>query len=286
MARSFKAALAAVEGPEFDLAVGYSLRPRRPAPTPEPLRRAFEGIDYSQIGRIAHFLALRYRSSQSDAEEATHSALEELFRKRPDVFTRGPEKWLRFLYGAARFRLFDIRSAAAPIESLDALWEAGGDAALSGSHPLLPATPGEAEDARHVLPPSPGEEWSDAQMIGALQRFHDEHERPPRARECKRMRGLPSPATLGKRFGSFSEALRAAGMLPPTAGLRRKRWTPVEAAQACLSFRWRNGRWPDATDVKLNPGVLPSRGVMERFFGGTNPGEVQQGVESILDTTT
>ncbi len=286
MARSLMAALAAVEGPEFDLAVGYSLRPHKPAPTPEPLRRAFEGIDYTPIGRIAHFLALRYRSSQSDAEEATHGALEELFRKRPDVFTRGPERWLRFLYGAARFRLFDIRSSVGAVESLDALWEAGGDAALRGSRPLLPATPGEAEDARHALPPSRGEEWSDTQMIGALQRFHDEHEGPPRARECRTMRGLPSVATLGKKFGSFSAALRAAGMLPPTAGLRRKRWTAVEAAEACLSFRWRNGRWPDATDVKLSPGVLPGRGVMEKFFGGTHPGEVQQGVESILGTGT
>jgi DNA-directed RNA polymerase specialized sigma24 family protein len=285
MARSLAAAIAAVEGPEFDTIVGYSLPPRRAAPTPEGLRRAFEGFDYAQVRAIARSLVSRYRCSPSDAEEATQDALEELLRDRPDVFARGREKWLRFLYGASRFRLFDIRAAAGTVESLERLWEAGGDAALGEAHPLMPADPGEPEDARSALPPSPGERWSRPQMIGALQRFHDHHGRPPRARECRAVQGLPSVATFRKEFGSFSAAVRSAGMLPPTSGLRRKRWTAAEAARACSSFRWRNGRWPEASDAQRNPGVLPGRSVMIRFFGGTRPAEVQRGAESILGMT-
>ena len=120
--------------------------------------------------------------------------------------------------------------------------------------------------------------------MGALQRFHDQHGRPPRAKECRLTQGLPSTATLAKKFGSFSVALQAAGMAAPTVGMRRQRWTAIEAAKACWSFRWRHNRWPDAIDVQRSPGVLPGRNVMIRFFGSTHAAEVQLGVESISST--
>jgi hypothetical protein len=285
MARSLAAAIAAVEGPEFDEIVGYAPRLPRASSTPDGLRRAFEGFDYAHIDGIARRLTSRYRCAYSDAEEAVHDALEELIRKRPEVFARGREMWLAFLYGASRFRLFDRKASAGFFESLETLEEAGGDAALAGSHPLLPTVPGEAVNGRPTLPPGPGERWSGLQMVGALQRFHERHGRPPRARECKPLLGLPSIATFRREFGSFSNALQAAGMLSPTAGLRRKPWTALEAAEACISFRWRNSRWPDAADASRRPGELPSRSVMIRFFGGTRAAEVQQGAESILGMT-
>jgi hypothetical protein len=285
MARSLAAAIAAVEGPKFD-AIVYSPPPRRAAPTPEPIQRAFEGLDYSPIRAIARWLASRYRCPEAVAEDATHDALEQLLSKRPDVFDRGREGWLRILAGAARFRLFDIRTSAMFVESLDHLTEVFGDAGLRGMQAPTALDLDAVTDARGVPPPNPREEWSDDQIIGALQRFHNDFGRPPKTRECKALHGLPSPATVRKRFGSFAKALQAAGMTPPTLGLRRKRWSAVEAARACLSFRKRNGRWPDEIDLLRNRGVLPSRSVMIRFFGSTRPAEVQQGVESILGLST
>lgn len=122
-------------------------------------------------------------------------------------------------------------------------------------------------------------------MIGALQRFRDRTGESPKARDCRALQSLPSTATLRKEFGAFSAALRAAGMVPPSLGLRRRRWTAVEAANVCYSFRLRNGRWPDAIDVEGRSEGLPGRSVMIRVFGSTRPGEVGEKAEAILGIT-
>lgn len=278
MARSLAAAFAAVEGPGLDAAI--TPPQRLLAPTPEPLRRAFEGFDYSAIRRVARWLVSRYRCSEADAEEATHEALVDLMIRYPQVFGRDRDSWMRYLFGVARNRLFRIRASHGFFASLEHLLEAAGDAPLNEARSPFPEASDAIEDAREVPPPGPGERWSQSQMLGSLQRFADREHRPPRARDCRALEGLPSLATLRGSFGSFPSALRAAGLIPRR---RRKRWTPAEAADACLAFRRRNGRWPDETDLLRNRGYLPSRAVMIRFFGGTNPAEVQQGVESVLD---
>jgi hypothetical protein len=71
-------------------------------------------------------------------------------------------------------------------------------------------------------------------------------------------------------------------MVPDGLGQRRRRWSASEAAEACASFRRRQGYWPGWIDVKRRPGELPGTSAMVRFFGGTRSGEVQAGAEAIL----
>ena len=281
MARSISAAFADVAGPKLDTLMGLSPPPRSVAPTPETIQRAFEGFDYRHVRDIVRQLVFRYHCPDSDAEDAAHDAMEYMLSERPDVFSSGRERWLRYLRALSRFRLLQIRRAP-KVVSLEALRDAAGDTALAKAGPIESAYSQAIEDARAVPLPEAGEEWTRSQIIGALQRFGDHRERPPTARECRRVHGLPSHSTLRKFFGGLPEALRAAGMLPRTRSRRRKRWTAVEAARSCYSFRLRHGHWPEWIDLQMNPDALPSRSVMIRFFGSTRSGEVQERAEAIL----
>jgi hypothetical protein len=281
MAGSIAAAFADVAGPELDALIGLAPPPHPAAPTPEGIQRAFERFDYRQVREIVRRLVSRYRCSDSDAEDATHDAIEYMLSERPDVFSAGRERWLRYLRALSRFRLLQIRAAPKAV-SLEALRAAAGDAALADARPIESVYPEAIEDARAAPLPGTGEEWSQKQSIGALQRFGDHHERPPTARECRRIHGLPSHSTLRKLFGGLPEALRAAGMLPRTRARRRRRWTAVEAARACYSFRLRHGHWPEWIDLQMNPGSLPGRSTMIKFFGNTRSGQVQEQAEAIL----
>lgn len=281
MARTLAAAIAEVEGSRLDEIVGFSIEPWPHAGTPEPIRRAFERFDYGQVRRIAGNLARRYRRHPSDAEDATQDTLEELLRKRPQIFGEGPERWLPLVYEYARFRLLRLRESRQE-GSLEGLLEAKGDGLYEETSPVAPLPVETDDEARWVPPPRPGESWTRTQSIGAFQRFQEHYGRPPKRSECKAIHQLPSPRTIHRLFDSFGKALLAAGMTPVDLGRRKSRWTAVEAAQACLSFKRRNGRWPDWRDIQDNPGILPSRTVMIRFFGSTRPGEIHEGVKSIL----
>jgi DNA-directed RNA polymerase specialized sigma24 family protein len=282
MAVSFAAAIAEIEGPEFDLVVGYAIPPREHAPTDDEIKAAFERFDYRQVRRIARQLSSRCRRHQADAEDAVHETLVDLLVKRPDLYRQDPKEWLGLLYAVSRFRLADIRVSSRRTESIEGLREMAGDAPFSGARPCLPPSLDADEESKYAPPPAQGEAWNSTQIIGALQRFRDYYGRPPKAKECNSFQMLPSSPTVRRRFGDFANAVLAAGMVPDTFGQRRKRWSAIEAARACLAFRRRHGRWPDWADLKRNLGDLPGREVMIRFFGGTRPAEVQQGTEAIL----
>lgn len=281
MAGSFAAALAEVEGPEFDLIVGYSIPPREHAPTDEAIRAAFEGFNYRHVRRIIRRLSSRHRCDETLGEEAVHDTLHYLLVKRPDLYREDPEQWLGLLHYFSRFRLFKILSGQRTA-SIEELTERAGDAPFEGARPCIPPSLDADEECKYVSLPGEGEEWNPTQTIGALQRFRDYYGRPPRAAECRSVHRLPSITTIHRQFGCLSNAILAAGMVPDTLGQRRQRWSAIEAARACLSFRWRHGYWPDWADAKRYPGELPGRAAMIRFFGGTRTAEVQQGAEAIL----
>jgi Homing endonuclease associated repeat len=282
MARSFAAAFGEVEGPEFDLAVGYSIPAPRYAPTDEAVRVAFRTFDYRRIEGIARRLSSRYRCHVTHAEDAAHDGLVELFVKRPELFREDPENWMGLLYEVSKFRLLSIRSSQRRNASVEELVERVGDAGFDGARLCVPPSLNAEEQSRYSLPPRAGEEWSQAQIVGSLQRFRDYYGRPPRAKECKSVDGLPSCTTIYRHFGNFANAVLAAGMVPDTLGQRRKRWSALEAARSCRSFKRRNGYWPGWSEAKRNPGHLPGAKAMVRFFGGTRPAEVQVGSEAIL----
>lgn len=281
MARTFAEAIAAVEGAEFDAAVGYTVKRPTSRPVEEEVAAAFRGFDYGEILRIERMLVSRHRCHLADAEEAVHDVLEELMVKRPDLYRERPESWLGLLYKLARFRILDRRTASSRVASIEELFELGGDAPFEKARPCVAVAPAD-EDARYAAPPINGEKWNSEQIIGALQRFRDRVGRPPKAAESTALNGLPSPNVIYARFGSLANAILAAGMVPETPPKSRERWIPLEVARVCRSFRLRNGYWPNSVDVKRRPGELPSTTAMIRCFGGTRSIDVQLGAEAIL----
>lgn len=284
MARTFAEALAAVEGAEFDAAVGYTVRRPAPRPVEEEVASAFRGFDYGEILRIERMLVSRHHCHLADAEEAVHEVLEELLGKRPDLYRERPESWLGLLYKLARFRILDRRTARSRVASIEELFELAGDAPFEKARPCVAAARAD-EDARYAAPPINGERWSPERIVGALQRFRDRTGRPPKAAECTALNGLPSPSVIYRHFGSLANGILAAGMVPEAVPRSRARWVPIEVAEVCRSFRLRNGHWPSAVDVKRRPGELPSTTAMIRCFGGTRSIDVQLGAEAILAGT-
>ncbi|MBK5219779.1 MAG: hypothetical protein JJE35_08335 [Thermoleophilia bacterium] len=285
MARTLAAALAEVEGPEFDAIVGYTAKRPEPAPVDKEVAAVFAKFDYRAVRRIARMLASRYRCHPTHAEDAAHDALVDLLAKRPELFREDPERWMGLLHEVTRFRLIDIKAGQGQTASTEALTELAGDAPFEEAHPCIPASHDADGEAKYASPPRIGEEWNRSQIIGALQRFRDYFGRPPRTGECKALNGLPSSTAIYRHFASFSDALLEAGMVPDAPQRRRRAWKPLEAAKACSAFRRRNGHWPSWADVKRRPGELPSTSVMIRCFGSTRSAEVQQGVEAILADT-
>jgi len=283
MASSFAAAFAAVEGPELDRIV-YSGAPIRRRPPDKALEAAFAEFDYSRLLRAARQLARTRRCDLADAEDAVHEELTVMMERRPWLLRGGPERWMGLLLRRASYRLLEDRTAPHPA-STSALEETGGDAALVGARPCLPVSPQADEDAKYAALPLPGEGWTSSQVIAAFQRFRDYHGRPPRAYDCGAANRLPCYSTIRRYFGNLEKAVLAAGMVPTGFGRRRRRWSPVEAALACRSFRRRHGDWPNWSDLQRYPGILPSSSVMIRCFGSTRPGEVRQVAEAILKHT-
>ena len=281
MARTVADALATVAGPELDAAIGLNWEPPPTAPVDEEIEAAFAGFDFVPVERVARQLASHCGRSLDDAEEAVQDAFLKLFVMRRDLFRRPPESWLGLVYETARFRLLSLTRRRHLI-SIEALREQGAEALVEEGRPCLALVPAGDETARNQATPKDGEEWTPSRIIGAFQRFRDYFGRPPKSKECKALHGLPSTTTVYKHFESFAAAVLAAGMTPETPMRRRGAWQPLESAEACESFRRRNGRWPDASDVRRWPGNLPSTTAMIKYFGGTRAGEVQRGAEAIL----
>lgn len=282
MARSFREAFVGIEGPEFDVAVGYAILPRKGRPTEKATAAAFEGFGYRQIEKIVRFLVAYDRCQEPDAEEAVQDALLHLLANRRDLLRESPERWLRYLVKTARFRLRESRRSSRQTESIEKLAATAGDDLFSAERRCVPPDLDANDDYRYVPPPQRGEDWTASQVIGALQRFRDFHGRPPKVAECRSIHTLPSRSAIARHFPTFSDAVLAAGMVPRDLGRRWKRWSAVEAATVCLSFRHRNARWPCRQDTERPSNGLPGASVMRRLFGGTHEAEVQRGAESIL----
>jgi hypothetical protein len=282
MAQTFAAAISEVEGPEFDAAVGYTVKQPAPAPVDEEIAAAFAGLDFAPFRRIVRRLSWRYRCHSADAEDAVQDALLDLLVKRPDLFREEPEGWMGLLYETARYRLIGIKSGQGQVASIEALAELAGDAPFGTARLCVAASHDGDIEAKYVRPPSYGEEWNPSRIIGALQRFRDYFGRPPKSAECKALNGLPSTNTIYKHFASLADAILAAGMVSETFPRRRSAWRPLEAAEVCHAFRRRNGYWPSWADARRRPGELPGSSVMIRCFGGTRSHDVQRGVEAIL----
>jgi DNA-directed RNA polymerase specialized sigma24 family protein len=279
MAANFEDAFAEVSGAELDR-IAYSARPIHRAPTDRALDACFAGFDCERLKPGCRRLAWRRGCCVQDAEEAVDEELLALLEDRPEVFRWEPERWLGFLFRGAWFRLLGRRGGPRPA-SIEALEEFG-DAPLSGAEPYASPTLRAEEDVSVETLPRPGERWTRRQAIGALQKFHHYHGRPPQARELKTQNRLPSYGIVRALFGGLGAALFAAGIQPAEQNRRRRAWTRLEAALACRAFYQRTGDWPNAGDAERNPGQLPGRATMLKFFGTTRGGAIRGTAEAIV----
>ena len=201
---------------------------------------------------------------------------------RPELFREDPRSWTRLLYAVARIRVRRILSERGRTVSFDLGASDKTDPHSEEIKAFVELSPGGDERARYEAPPALGEAWSSSQIVGAFQRFRDYYGRPPRTADCKAINGLPSLGAIYRHFASFADAVLAAGMVPENPGRQWREWQPLEAALVCRSFYRRHGHWPGSADIKRWPGVLPCAGAMVRYFGSTNPAEVQRKAEAII----
>lgn len=107
------------------------------------------------------------------------------------------------------------------------------------------------------------QEWEPDDMIGALRRFADEHGRPPTQEElASPPPGVPRAHHLIYEWGSFNQAVEAAGLTPG-----RRRWSPEQIVAAMRSFAERHGRPPRSTDWKTSTVEHPWAGTVTDRFG-------------------
>jgi hypothetical protein len=109
--------------------------------------------------------------------------------------------------------------------------------------------------------------WTPETIVAALQRWAQVNGRPPtqhdwRNRHPDRMH--PSASVAANHFGSWSAALRAAGLTPAT-----RRWTPDELVDALRAWERRHGHAPTSSEWP-NAGAgsdHPARGTIVNHFG-------------------
>lgn len=282
MARTLADAIEQAKGTQLDIAIGLlRVRPKPPVADVE-IEMAFSGFDSGNLDRMARQLAAVGRQPYQDAEDAVQDGLLQLLERRPDLFTQDPGTWMNLLYETARYRLLTIKGNRRPIASIEKLVAEAGDAPFENARPCVAATHTEDQNAKLLPRPAVGFVWTREEIVGSIVRFRDYFSRPPMTNDFKAVHGLPSPTTVARHFGSVSEAILAAGMTPANAGVRRQPYTEEETVSKCLGFRDKEGRWPDWTDAKREPGRVPSASALKRFFGGTRACDIQRGVEEFL----
>lgn len=286
MARSMALALAEASSPEFDRAVGLTVDRPSPRPTDPAIAASFSRHDFrAAIRRVTIGLHKRWLCDLGACEEAVQEAFLQLFQYDQRLFLKPPDAWMKLVYRVAFRQLSKARKDARRTGSIDRMLQEGGDAALRAARPAVAVSlEGVDEDARYIPPPGRGEPWERLQMLGAAQRFRDANGRPPTSEECKsgwRRLGLPPSGRITREFRSFNEFLLEAGMTPRFTS-RHRRWSAVEAARDCVSWRWRNSLWPGRADIEDPSNGLPGVVTCERYFGGCRSIDIQLGVEAML----
>jgi DNA-directed RNA polymerase specialized sigma24 family protein len=121
------------------------------------------------------------------------------------------------------------------------------------------------------------EGWTSALVLEALRRFAGTRGTAPRFRDAEGHPGLPSPKTVERHFGTWNEALRAAGIRPTYGERRVRRWTQEEMVQTFCLWRLRQDRWPNGADMANDVG-LPSPATTRRHFGTQSPPRLAEAV--------
>jgi len=121
------------------------------------------------------------------------------------------------------------------------------------------------------------EGWTRQLAMEAIRRFHRKHDRAPRLRDAERNLTMPSPNTACRLFGSWTNAVRAAGIEPAYGDRRIKPWTTAEMTLAFCAWRLRHGRWPNKNDMAADES-LPSPATTRRHLGTQSPQKLVKAV--------
>jgi len=123
--------------------------------------------------------------------------------------------------------------------------------------------------------------WTPGMVLDAIRRFDKRFGRAPRFRDADRNPAMPSPNTARRYFGTWREAVRAAGLEPAYGRRRVEAWTREEMVRAFCTWRIRRERWPDKTDMETDPS-LPSPATTRRHFGTQSPPRLARAVLALL----
>ena len=113
--------------------------------------------------------------------------------------------------------------------------------------------------------------WPAYLIVAAIQAWHVEHGKPPRANDWKRSGyDRPSLSTVIGVFGGWNRAIEAAGLVPRTYGGmngRKPRWTRELIIEALLDWMASHGHWPTFDDFSTAQPGCPATGTVITHFG-------------------
>jgi hypothetical protein len=128
--------------------------------------------------------------------------------------------------------------------------------------------------------------WTDQRILDALRRWAQRCGRPPSYEECDQDPRLPCVSTLTCRFGTYRDALRAAGLKSKREGQRLRPWTDSELAEALQKFFEDHGRYPGSADLRHGGPALPSECTVQRRLGTVNSEKLGKRVRRMLARST
>ncbi|MTD47341.1 hypothetical protein GKE82_24350 [Conexibacter sp. W3-3-2] len=105
--------------------------------------------------------------------------------------------------------------------------------------------------------------WTREQVLDALRAWAQEHGKAPPKQAWDTTDGShPSSATVRRMFGSFTEAVRQAGLDPG-----RELWTPERITAAIVAFTEQHGRPPTPAEWHESSPDHPCRSTVRNRFG-------------------
>ncbi|MDP6626755.1 MAG: hypothetical protein QGG50_02550 [Methanopyri archaeon] len=121
--------------------------------------------------------------------------------------------------------------------------------------------------------------YTDEELIDALHQAAEVLGRRPTPKDLERTKDLPSTLTYQKRFGSWSNALRAAGFRP-----RRSHYTDDELLDDLHRLAGELGRVPTSEDLRGRKGY-PNTGTYQARFGSWSGALERAGFASVVRYT-